>query len=157
MKRERMRRMTLAAVIFAAVAALAAQAGAEIIIAAEVSAPGIRVHAGNVPSCNNYTYLARRMPARGYIHHEITLRDRRIARRLAWYTGVPAPRILRLRSFGYTWNEIGRALYVPRNVVRAAKSQKKWNRFLAMERRRARRYGYRHRTTRFEEREYRRR
>ena len=158
MKKERMRRMTLAAVTFTVAAVFAAQAGAEIRVAATVNAPGVSIHASNMPSCNNYVRYDRRMPARGCVRYDITKRDLRIARRLAWYSGVPAREIVRLRRRGFRWFEIGRMIYVPRPVVRAAFHQRTWNRFVREERMHAKRYGRRkHRVTWYDGREYRRR
>jgi hypothetical protein len=162
MKKERMRRTILAAMIFTAVAAIAMQAEAGIRVSASVNTPGARIHACNDPSCYHHIDLERRMPARryDYYEYEVTRRDRKIARRLAWYTGVRKNRLLRMRRRGYHWFEIGRALRVPRPVVRAAFNQRSWNRFLHHEYRHAgRRKRCRHgdRVTYYEGREYRRR
>jgi len=56
--------------------------------------------------------------------------DRKIARRLSAYSGVPARRLLHLRADGYRWAEIGRFFNVPRPVIRAAKHDRSWNRFV---------------------------
>jgi hypothetical protein len=156
MKRELMRLTTLAAVTVAALIFFAAQADAEIRVVASVNAPGVRVHASNVPSCYHSTEYYGRREACRHMRYEITRRDLRIARRLAYFSGVPARRLTRLRRRGFQWFEIGRMIYVPRYVVRAAMHQRSWNRFLREERRHARRYGRRkHRVTWYDGREYR--
>jgi hypothetical protein len=143
MRRERMRRTILKVVTFAAVAALAAQASAEIRVEARVHTPELSIYAGNAPSCYYGARPARRLPYRRAAYYEITRRDRKIAHRLAWYTGMPAKRLLRLRRRGYRWFEIGHWLYVPRPVVRAAMHRRSWNRFLREEHRHARMHGRR--------------
>ncbi len=158
MKKERMRQMTIAAVTFAAVAVIAMQASAEVRIVASVNTPGVSVHACNVPSCYYGTYYDRRVPARRQMRYEINNRDKRIARRLAYFSGVPARELVRLRRRGFQWFEIGRMIHVPRTVVRAAFNQKSWNRFLHQERRHAKRRGkQKQHVTYYDGREYRRR
>jgi len=75
---------------------------------------------------------------RRHLDYTVTRYDRKIAKRLARYTGVSKGEILRLRRQGYRWSEIGRRLDVSRRVVRAAKHQGSWQRFLRDERRYAR-------------------
>ena len=72
----------------------------------------------------------RPLPVRYHQEFRITKKDRRIARRLARYTGVPKRELIQLKKMGYSWNEIGRWLGVSRKAVRAARSQASWERFL---------------------------
>ena len=51
----------------------------------------------------------------------VSEKDRKIARRLGRYTGVPTRELIQMRKQGYSWKEIGNWLGVPRKVVRAAK------------------------------------
>jgi hypothetical protein len=118
-------------------------ARAGIRVAATISTPEVRVHIGNGPSYQHYRHEVRRLPYRRYMRYEITRRDRMIARRMTWYTGVRMGELIRLRRHGYNWLEIGRWLDVPRRVVRAAMNQRSWDRFLREERRHARRHGKR--------------
>ena len=158
MKKERMRQMTIAAVTFAAVAVIAMQASAEIRIVASVNTPVANVHVCNIPSCDYRIDYNRRVPARRHMYYEITKRDKRIARRLAYFSGVPARKLVNLRRRGFRWFEIGNMIHVPRPVVRAAFNQKSWDRFLRQERRHARMHGKRkQRVTYYDGREYRRR
>ena len=60
----------------------------------------------------------------------MTKRDKKIARRLSRYTGVPKRELIHLCKQGYTWREIGRWLGVPRRVVRAARTHASWKHFL---------------------------
>jgi len=68
-------------------------------------------------------------PVRYYERVRISKRDRKIARRLGRYTGVPKRELIQLRKQGYSWREIGRWLGVPSRVVRAAKSHASWRHF----------------------------
>ena len=155
MKKTRMRLLALAALTIVVGVGIAQDARAEIRISAVVHTPNVSVRVGNNPSGYYYIHPDRRLPARRYMRYEITRRDRMIARRLTWYTGVSFGKLLRLRRHGYRWFEIGRWLHVPRTVVRAAMHQRSWNRFLHEERRYARRYGRRkHRVTYYNGREY---
>ncbi len=157
MKKTLMSLLTLTALTMVVGIGIAQDARAEIRISAVVHTPNVSVRVGNNPSGYYYIHSDRRLPARRYMRYEITRRDRMIARRLTWYTGVPFGKLLRLRRHGYRWVEIGRWLHVPRPVVRAAMNQKSWNRFLREERRHARLYGKRnHRVTYYNGREYRR-
>lgn len=72
----------------------------------------------------------RALPVRYHQEFRVTKRDKKIARRLGRYTGVPKRELVQLRKQGYSWREIGRWLGVPRQVVRAAKSQGSWKHFL---------------------------
>lgn len=74
------------------------------------------------------------LPDRHFRHIRISKRDRRIAKRLAWYTGVPKRELIQARRMGYSWNEIGRWLDVPRRVIRAAKSARGWDSFIGHDR-----------------------
>ena len=136
---------------------IATDARAEIRVVVQV--PNVSVHAGYYnPSGYTYLHHDRRLPARRYMGYELSRRDRMIARRMTWYTGVRMGKLTRLRRHGYSWFEIGRWLHIPRPVVRAAMHQRSWNRFLREERRHAKRHGrYRDRVTYYDGREYRRR
>ena len=156
MKKTRMSLLTLAALTMVVGIGIAQDARAEIRISAVVHTPNVSVRVGNNPSGYYHIDPDRRLPARGYMHYDITRRDRMIARRLTWYTGVRLGELIRLRRRGYRWVEIGRWLHVPRPVVRAAMNQRSWDRFLRQERRHARHYGRRkHRVTYYDGREYR--
>ncbi len=131
MKRERMRRMVVTAAVFAAVVAYATRADARVRVTANVIVPGVSIYAGNVPSCCHEVRYYRRVPPRGRVFFETTRKERRIARRLAWFSGVPARELIRLRMSGFGWFEIGRIIRVPRPVVRAAMHRRSWNRLVA--------------------------
>ena len=146
MKKKRMSLMA-AGLALAFVTGFMTDARAGIRVAATVRTPEVSVHFDNGPSCNYYSRCGRevrRLPDRRYMRYEITRRDRMIARHMAWYTGVPLRDLVRLRRRGYNWFEIGRWIYVPRRVVRAAMNRRSWDRFLREERRHARRHGKRH-------------
>jgi len=150
---------TIAALTFAVGIGIATDARAEIRIAATVHTPNVSVRAGYGNPSGYYDVRPyRRLPSRRYMGYELGRRDRMIARRMTWYTGVRIGELMRLRRHGYNWFEIGRWLHMPRPVVRAAMHQKSWDRFLRAERRHAKRHGrHRDRVTYYDGREYRRR
>jgi hypothetical protein len=118
--------------------AIVSDADAKVRVKATLQTSNARVRISNTSSSYHRIYKKRHLPVRVNIHHQINQRDREIARRLAWYTGVPRRELVQLRRQGYRWFEIGRWLYLPRPVVRAAMHQRSWNRFLREERRLAR-------------------
>jgi hypothetical protein len=157
MRRKRMRRMILAALIFTATAAIAIQASAGIHVYASVATPTARIQASTDPSCYYRIDIDRRLPARRYVGCRITRDDVRIAHRLAWFTGVPARKLIDVRRRGYSWFEIGRELRVHRNIVRAAFDGRSWNAFLQnghRHDRRQKKYREEYRVTLYGEREY---
>jgi len=85
-------------------------------------------------------------PHRHHVHLEIKKSDRRIARRLARYTGHSFRVLIDLKRHGYHWVEIGRRAGVPPRVVRAARHARSWSAFLEQARRaeRCRRGGRHH-------------
>jgi hypothetical protein len=106
---------------------------------ATLRTPKVRVHVGNTScgQCRSYGYKDYHVCKHQYCG--ITHRDRKIAKRLSWYTGVPARRLIRFKRYGYNWFEIGRRFRMPRYVVRAAMHKRSWKRFLYEERHLARR------------------
>lgn len=72
----------------------------------------------------------RALPVRHYTEYRVSKKDRKIARRLGRFTGVPKRELVQMKRMGYSWRQIGNWLGVSKRVVRAAKSQKKWERFL---------------------------
>jgi hypothetical protein len=116
----------LALFLFAAVD----NAEAKVRVQATVRTPYGAVHIDNGSPARYRS--PRVLPARGhyYVKTAITKRDRKIAKRLARYTGVSQREILRLRRQGYRWGEIGNWLDLPRPVIRAAQHQQSWQRFL---------------------------
>lgn len=116
----------------------ATDAKAEIRVNATLRTPNARVHVSNTPSQHYHRQYAGFHPIRPYRYYRIDERDRKIAHRLAWYTGAPARDLIHLKRRGYVWFEIGRWLHVPRPVVRAAMGDRSWKRFIRSERRLAR-------------------
>ncbi len=112
----------------------AGQAQATVRVRATVRTPYGAVHVDNRPSQRYWRVRAPRVPVQRYHEVRLTRHDRKIAKRLAWYTGVPKREILTMKRQGYYWSEIGRWLDVPRQVVRAAKHKRSWRRFLHDER-----------------------
>ena len=114
-----------------------AQAGLR--VKATLQTPNARIYVGNTSYGHNRSYTREVLPIRKFKHFKLSKQDRMIARRLAQYTGVPARKLIQLKSCGYRWAQIGRWLYLPRPVVRAAMNQKSWKRFLHRDQRYARR------------------
>ena len=100
---------------------LADDAEARIRVNATLRTPHAGVVFSNGPADCRVEPL-RPLPARYYRHIEVSRRDRRIARRLASYTGVPQRELIHARRLGYSWREIGNWLGVSKRVVKAAKS-----------------------------------
>jgi hypothetical protein len=110
------------------------QAQARIRVKATVRTPHGVVRVDNGPYRPAYEYR-RALPVRYHQEFRVTKRDRKIAKRLARYTGVPKRELIQLKRQGYSWREIGRWLGISPQAVKASKSHKKWKRFLKRERR----------------------
>lgn len=131
-----MKRMNKSLMAIAALALIAtpllvgdAEAETEVRFNAILRTPNMSVRIGNVPAGRYGGYRVGHLPVRPRRQYRIIKRDRQIAGRLAWYTGVPVRELVRLRTHGYNWLEIGRWLRLPRRVVRAAFNQRSWKRF----------------------------
>ncbi len=135
MKRMQMSLLSLMAMalLVAPVIVHAAEAGIRFNVT--VNKPNVHVRVGNTPTGRYRIYQRGRLPVRKLTLYRISIRDRKIAQRLARYTGVPARELVQLRHRGYTWLEIGCWLGLPRRVVLAAGHPQSWNRFLLGERR----------------------
>jgi len=132
MNKKRMSLLSLMALalLVLALPGIARDAEAVITVRASLHTPNVRVGVGNT-SYSRYRHArVVRIPVRRRTYYRIAKHDLRIAQRLAWYTGVPAKKLIRLRRNGYRWFEIGRWLDLPRPVVQAAMHKKSWNRFL---------------------------
>jgi hypothetical protein len=129
--------LSLLALVVLAGSGIVSDAGAVIRVDATYRSPNVRVRVSNKPVYYP-TQKKRHLPIYAQRHHKISRQDRMMARRLGRYTGVPARKLIQLRRAGYRWFEIGRWLYVPRPVVRAARHERTWKRFLRQERRLAR-------------------
>ena len=115
-------------------------AEAGIRVSATIRTPHIGIHVNSGPVIH-YPVADRRMqlPVRRHMTFPVTRNDRKVAQRLARYTGVSKRELISLRSQGYRWSEIGRWLDLSRGTVRAAMDSRSWKRFLKQERRHARR------------------
>ncbi len=121
--------MAIAALALLATLVVARDATAEIRINAVLHTPGLSVRIGNAPAGPYGNVRVGHLPVRRNMHRRIVKRDRLIAGRLAWYAGVPARELIRLRAYGYTWYEIGAYIRLPKGVVQAAFNAKRWDRF----------------------------
>ena len=134
MRTMRLSLLSLLALVFLAGSGIVSDAGAVIRVDATYRSPNVRVRVSNKPSI--YPVRTKRhLPIYAQRHHKISRQDRMMAGRLGRYTGVPARKLIQLKRQGYRWFEIGRWLYLPRPVVRAAQHERSWKRFLRMERR----------------------
>ena len=107
-------------------------AEAGIRVSATLRTPNVRVRLNNSPVCHTCNYRCdyrNHRVHRDLMVHRITKRDKRIAKRLAWYTGLPTREVLRLKRMGYDWRQIGRWLDVPPRVVRASLESRDWKRY----------------------------
>jgi len=134
MRTMRLSLLTLSALALVAGCGIVSNANAVIRVEATYRTPNVRVRVSNKPA--HYPVQPKRqLPIRVRGHFKIQEQDRMIARRLARYTGMPARELIGMKRLGYNWFEIGRWLYLPRPVVRAAMHERSWRRFLRMERR----------------------
>jgi hypothetical protein len=132
MNKKRMSLLSLLALalLVLALPGIVQDAEAVIRVSASLHTPNVRVRVGNT-SYSRYRHArVVRVPVRRRMYYRIAKHDWRIAQRLAWYTGVPAKKLIRLRRHGYRWFEIGRWLDLPRPVVQAAMHKRSWKRFL---------------------------
>jgi hypothetical protein len=128
----------LAVLVMPGMPGLLKNATAGVRVRATLHTPNVSIRVGNMPSRHYRSYVRKPLPIRR-VHHQviITRQDRKIAKRLAWYTGVPARELLFLKKRGFTWRSIGRWLDLPRTTMRAAMTQRSWKRFLRHEQRMA--------------------
>ena len=129
MKRSSKSMMAIAALALLATLMIVRDAEAGIHVNAVLHTPGLSIRIGNAQAGPYGGIRVGHLPVRANMRYRIVKRDRLIAGRLAWYTGVPARELIRLRAYGYNWYEIGAWLRLPKSVVRAAYSKKQWNRF----------------------------
>ncbi|MDD3642708.1 MAG: hypothetical protein PHQ19_04500 [Candidatus Krumholzibacteria bacterium] len=129
MRTKRMDLLVLVAMIFAAGALIATDVAAEVRFDATVRTPVMSIRIGNAYVGYRPVGRIRPLPVRGPIRRAVRF-DIQVAHRLAWYTGMPQGELLKYRRYGYSWHEIGQWLSVPGRVVRAAMSERGWNRFL---------------------------
>lgn len=106
------------------------KAAAALKVRATVTTPhiAVRVDTDSGPAVR-YNHL-RPLPARHGAVVRLDRQDRRMARRLAQYTGLSRRELLQMRQHGYSWQEIGSWLNLRPQVVRAAASSDSWERFL---------------------------
>lgn len=109
-----------------------AKAKADVRVQATLRTPAVRVSVDSSPRYHTERRVVRRTPVTMQRREivRLTKQDRRIAKRLAWYTDVPKRELISLRKRGYEWMEIGMWLELPRSVVHAAYDQHSWKRFL---------------------------
>jgi len=109
------------------------EAQARIRVKGTLRTPHAIVHVDNGAFHHTRGYR-QAFPVRYEERIRVSKRDRKMARRLGRYTGVPKRELIQLRKQGYSWREIGRWLGVPRKAVRAAKKHSSWKRFLERQR-----------------------
>lgn len=129
MRRMKKSVMAVAALALLATLATVQDAEAEVLISAAIHTPGLSVRIGNAPAGPYGSIRVGHLPVRKNMYYRVVERDRLIAGRLAWYTGVPVRELIRLRAYGYNWFEIGAWLRLPKAVVQASFNQKRWGRF----------------------------
>lgn len=110
------------------------EARAGIKVRANIVTPHVRVRVDNDPYVRHRHVVRDHRYGKHRMRYEVTRRDRRMAKRLSRYTGVPRRVLLRDRRLGYSWREIGRYWDIPRRVIRAASDGRSWKRFLRRDR-----------------------
>lgn len=121
--------LILSALILLAVTVAGSDARAEVRVGLTVRTPGLLVSVGDAGLVVAGRHRPVRVPRAVPIVH-VDREDRRVARRLADYTGVDERELLRLRRHGWSWREIGRELGLSGRVVRAAATERSWRAFL---------------------------
>lgn len=134
MKTLKMTLLSLPALTLLLILGTADEAQARIRVKATFRTPHGVVQVDNGASRHSRGYR-RALPIRYQREFRVTKKDKKIARRLGRYTGVPKRELIQLKRQGYSWGEIGNWLGVSRKAVRAAKSQHKWEKFLKRQRR----------------------
>lgn len=134
MKKARIGMLSLAALALLTARGTVADAEAGIRVDATLRTPHVRVHVQNRPG-HLGRYVRGHAPLYVYERYRVGPRDRRIAQRLARYTGTSPRELIYLRRQGYRWVQIGRWLELPRPVVQAAMHDHSWKRFLRHQRR----------------------
>ncbi len=97
----------------------------------------VRVDTGHSERYRSERYRTVRrapLPVRRHVEYRVTKQDRKIAQRLASYTGISKRQLLKLKRQGYRWNEIGRWYELPRQMVRAAKHKRSWKDYVNADR-----------------------
>jgi len=112
-------------------ALVASQARAGIRVNARVRVPGGVIQVSNPNHGPQVRIEGRRhLPQRPQVRYEITRHDRKVAKRLARYTGIEKREILNLRRQGYRWGEIGQYLDLSRRTMQASMDGDTWKRFM---------------------------
>ena len=138
MKRLRISLLSITAVAVLVGPGMLKDATAGVRVRATLHTPYVSVRVGNSPYRHHRSRVRKPLPIRRVQQHVIiTRQDRKIAKRLARYTGVPNRELLFLKSRGFNWMSIGRWLDLPQTTVRAAMSKRGWKRFLRHEQRMA--------------------
>jgi len=111
--KNRVRQLGITALVLGAIVALDGgqmeKARAGIVVEARIQMPNLSVQYQSGPR------RVHRTPV-----FQVTARDRAIARRLAFKTGLRGEMLLDLRSRGLSWNQIGQRLGIPRGQIRFA-------------------------------------
>lgn len=115
-------------------------AEAKIKVRAKIRTPHVGIQVNTGPSAHRPVVVRRVSTApRHYVRYEVTKKDRKVAKRLAKFTGASKSELVSLRKQGYRWTEIGAGLDLPRSAVYAAMDSASWKRFLKQDRRYGRR------------------
>lgn len=104
------------------------QANADVKIRATVKTPHLAVRVNTSPRPGGHV-LVQRQPAGRHEAVVIDRQDRRVAKRLAKFTGRDKRDLLQMRLRGYSWSQIGSMLNLRPQVVRAAVNAESWERF----------------------------
>ncbi|MBN2070117.1 MAG: hypothetical protein JW814_01570 [Candidatus Krumholzibacteriota bacterium] len=118
---------------FIVIPLLAEDTAAQVRFNAVLKTPDIQIRAGN----DSYRHRGNVRIYHGQIRPgrsaPAVYEDRKIAFRLAAWSGIRERKLIRMRRHGYRWAQIGRFYNIPPGVVRAAMDQRQWNRFLEKE------------------------
>lgn len=109
----------------------AAPASAGIRVDARVRTPNVDIRVGNYPGPQVHPRYEGPRPHHERVrHYRLGRRDRQVAQRLAWWSGVPRRVLLAERADGWQWKQIGRWYDIHPRVVRAARNHRSWQHFV---------------------------
>lgn len=105
------------------------QASAKVRVRAAFNTPHLSVQVNTARPAIRYGERRIQPSHRPAVIH-VSKQDKRMAKRLARYTGYSKRELLDMRRAGYSWKRIGRYLDLSPRVVKAARNARSWDRFL---------------------------
>ncbi len=128
MKNMRTTILSLSAFILLITATGASAGGVEVKGRISIRTPDVHVTLGKFGGARKVIRLETCREAGGR-YHRLSKGDRKRARRLANFTGIPRNHFVELRLRGYSWRQIAHRLDLSVRLVRAARTAESWRDF----------------------------